>query len=196
MISFSFATAADLPSVDRLHLQTLGPSFMESASSKLRASCPADQVMHIVAREEGKVVGSIQLRRIRLECVGCPSDQKISFLGPLVTSKFYQGMGLGSKLMDYGLSLLHKEGYRVVFLVGDATYYSRFGFFSVRPMNIALPDNKDRDRLLCKTLGRPFALPIYARLAPYIGPDIVQCTADNAVISPLKDEQPWREHIT
>lgn len=193
MISITFAKAADLPAVHRLHLQTLGASFMESASSKLRAACSADDVMHLVASEDGKVVGSIQLRRVRLEGVGCPSEQKVAFLGPLVTDTYYQGMGLGSKLMDYGLSLIQKHGYSKVFLVGDATYYGRFGFVSVRPLNIALPDNQDGDRLKFKMLGRSSVLPVYARLAPYISSEISSLVEDNAVILPHTKEQPWRE---
>lgn len=194
MISISFAQDADLPSVEKLHLQTLGASYLESASSNLRASCPDDHVMHLVAREDDKVVGSIQLRPVALEGVGSPNAQKVAFLGPLVTDTYYQGMGLGSKLMDYGLSLLQKNGYRVVFLVGDAPYYARFGFVGVRPLNIALPDNQDGDRLMHKMLGRPYALPIYARLAPYGGSEMSPLITDNAIISSLHEEQPWREH--
>ena len=194
MISITFAQAADLPSVEKLHLQTLGASYLQSASSKLRASCLDDLVMHLVAREDDKIVGSVQLRRVVLEGVGSLNEQKVAFLGPLVTDTYYQGMGLGSNLMDYGLSLLQKKGYRVVFLVGDTPYYSRFGFVSTRPLNIALPDNQDGNRLMYKMLGRPYALPIYARLAPYIGTEISPVVADNAIISSLQDEQPWREH--
>ncbi len=194
MISITFANTADLPSVYNLHLQTLGAGFAESASSKFRESCSDDDVIHLVAREEGRVVGSIQLRRAHLDGIGCDREQKISFLGPLVTASDYQGMGLGSKLMAYGLSLLRKEGYIMVFLVGDNVYYSRFGFRSVRPMNIALPKNQDGDRLMFKMLGRPYVLPVYARLTPYNISEISPSLSDELVISSINEERPWREH--
>lgn len=196
MISITFARTADLPSVYNLHLQTLGADSAASASSKFRAACSDDDVMHLVAHEEDRVVGSIQLRRASLDGIGCDATQKISFLGPLVTDSYYQGMGLGSKLMAYGLSLLRKEGYIMVFLVGDDVYYSRFGFRSVRPMNIALPENQDGDRLMFKMLGRPYVLPMYARLSPYSISEISPSLSDEGVISSIKEERPWREHVT
>ncbi len=100
MITISFAKAADLPLVDTLHIQCLGPSFLSSASSKLRAGCSQENMVHLVAHDNGKLVGSIQLWQISLEGIGCVADQKIGYLGPLVTEASYQGKGLGSKLMD------------------------------------------------------------------------------------------------
>lgn len=166
MIIIDFAENADLPSIHRLHIQALGASFTDSASSKLRNSCVYDPELHLVAREGSMIVGSIQFRSVELEAVGFGSDQRIAYLGPLVTDKKYYGIGLGSKLMDLGLSLIQKNGFSIVFLVGDVDYYSRFGFRSVKPHNITLPCGRDRDRLLYKMLGRPAMLPVCARIVP------------------------------
>ena len=185
MISIDFAKTADLTAVQQLHHQTLGPSFAQSASSKLRLATGDDHLIHLVAREEGGVVGSIQLRRVCLGGIGCDDGQKVAFLGPLVTAAYYQGMGLGSKLIDYGLSLLQREQYHTVFLVGNENYYSRFGFRSVRPHNITLPDGHDGDRLLVIMLGRPSVLPVYARLRPYSEPDALPCDASDVLVNSL-----------
>ena len=193
MITIDFAKTADLPSVQKLHIQSLGASFMESASSQLRAGAMQEDVMHLVARKGDVVVGSIQLRRIQFEGVGSDVEQKIAFLGPLVTDSKYKGQGLGSKLMESGLSLVQGSGFVMVFLVGDDSYYSRFGFRSVRPHNIALADDKDGDRLQVKMLGRPATLPVYARLKPYeqVGQFHEMCEV--AAFSKIAQEQAWRE---
>jgi putative acetyltransferase len=49
-------------------------------------------------------------------------------LGPLAVVLERRGQGLGAKLVQEALRRAQTQGHTTVILVGDPTYYSRFGF--------------------------------------------------------------------
>ena len=49
-------------------------------------------------------------------------------LGPLSVAPIHQRKGIGSRLVDAGLKLLEASGANGCVLVGEADFYSRFGF--------------------------------------------------------------------
>lgn len=69
-------------------------------------------------------------------------------LGPIAVSPHLQGAGLGSKLIRMSLNKAAAAGHRIVLLVGDAPYYSRFGFSRRLTMDLQLPGPVDLDRFL------------------------------------------------
>lgn len=69
-------------------------------------------------------------------------------LGPIAVAPHLQGAGLGSKLIRMSLNKAAAAGHRIVLLVGDAPYYSRFGFTRRLTMDLQLPGPVDLDRFL------------------------------------------------
>lgn len=69
-------------------------------------------------------------------------------LGPIAVAPHLQGAGLGSKLIRMSLNKAAAAGHRIVLLVGDAPYYSRFGFSRRLTMDLQLPGPVDPDRFL------------------------------------------------
>ena len=55
-------------------------------------------------------------------------DHRVALLGPLGVKRQAQGRGVGSAIIQVGLSLLTGRGFSHVFVLGDPAYYSRLGF--------------------------------------------------------------------
>ena len=54
-------------------------------------------------------------------------------LGPISVDPRHQGIGIGSALVRAGLQAMRDMGYGLLFLVGNPSYYSRFGFQPAQP---------------------------------------------------------------
>jgi predicted N-acetyltransferase YhbS len=69
-------------------------------------------------------------------------------LGPLAVDSGCRKFGLGAALMERALATAKALGHGAVILLGDAPYYSRFGFSSLKTGELSLPGPFERDRLL------------------------------------------------
>lgn len=88
----------------------------------------------LVAEQEGAIVGHVVLSPVAI------SDGSAGWfgLGPISVEPDLQGKGIGSLLMQAALRLLRERGAAGCVLVGEPSYYSRFGF---RPEpGLVLPD--------------------------------------------------------
>ena len=94
----------------------------------------------------GQLVGTVRLWHV--SAGGLPA----LVLGPLAVASAYRKLGVGAALMDHALAAASARGHRAVLLLGDASYYARFGFSAARTGELALPGAFERDRLLAKEL--------------------------------------------
>jgi len=78
----------------------------------------------LVAVEEGRVIGHVALSR----AVVGDAESGWYLLGPIAVSSARQGQGIGSELVRAGLAELRSRGAAGCVLVGDPSYYGRFGF--------------------------------------------------------------------
>jgi predicted N-acetyltransferase YhbS len=78
-------------------------------------------------------------------------------LGPLAVDPACRELGIGAELMNHALAAAEARGHGAVVLLGDAPYYSRFGFSALKTSELSLPGPFERDRLLALEL-RPGAL--------------------------------------
>lgn len=88
----------------------------------------------LVAEHDGAIVGHVAISPVAI------SDGSAGWfgLGPISVEPDLQGKGIGSLLMRAALRLLREMGAAGCVLVGDPSYYSRFGF---RPEpDLVLPD--------------------------------------------------------
>jgi predicted N-acetyltransferase YhbS len=69
-------------------------------------------------------------------------------LGPLAVDEARRSRGIGGALMRRALTAARRRKHRGVLLVGDATYYWRFGFSGEKTTALWLPGPYERDRLL------------------------------------------------
>ena len=69
-------------------------------------------------------------------------------LGPLAVEASSRELGAGAALMAHALAAATAWGHHAVILLGDAPYYSRFGFSGDKTGELSLPGPFERDRLL------------------------------------------------
>ncbi len=119
-----------------------GPSRFAKTSARLRdGRLPADG-LSLVALERGRLVGTVRLWPVS---AGRRCDALL--LGPLAVHPDCRNRGIGAALVRAALRQAARLGHGAVLLVGDAPYYSRFGFSAektgsltnARPLRSASP---------------------------------------------------------
>ena len=122
--------------------------------------------------DEQYLVGSIQLWPIALtDPLG--RAHPLIMVGPVAVLPAHQGEGYGKALMTAALGAIDglcEEGAARLpqVLIGDASYYARFGFVEA-PQAWHCPGPWDPERLLVR--GDPAALPPAGMLGPWRGAD-------------------------
>jgi len=94
------------------------------------------------AVHEGRLIGTLRLWHV--SAGGRPA----LMLGPLAVDSRSRKLGVGTALMVHALAAAKARGHRAVILLGDAPYYSRFGFTADKTGALSLPGTFERERLL------------------------------------------------
>ena len=104
----------------------------------LRASgCPS---ISLVAVEGDEVVGHVLLTPVTVEPRALERGGRVRdafALGPLAVAPRRQREGIGSELVRQGLEACRAAGHGVVFVLGHADYYPRFGFVPAASWGLA-----------------------------------------------------------
>jgi predicted N-acetyltransferase YhbS len=69
-------------------------------------------------------------------------------LGPLAVDPPFRKLGIGKALVQRALAAAKARGHGAVLLLGDASYYTRFGFSALKTGELRLPGPFEPDRLL------------------------------------------------
>ena len=88
----------------------------------------------LVAETGGRVVGHILFTPVRV--VGEEGERTALGLAPMAVHPEYQNRGIGSRLVRAGLEACRAQGHPVVFVLGHADYYPRFGFQPAAPRGL------------------------------------------------------------
>ena len=135
--------AGDAPAREVLLDLAFGPGRFRKTSEKLRHGRLPAEGLAFVAYEGASLVGTVRLWNIKVGNAG-----EALLLGPLATHPELQGQGIGGRLMAYAISEATRLGHRSIVLVGDAPYYSRFGFRRRFAEGLALPGPVETERFL------------------------------------------------
>src|SRR6187399_572158 len=89
---------------------------------------PAEGLALAVVRQgrQDRLVGTVRLWHV--SAGGIPA----LVLGPLAVDASCRKLGAGAALMTHALDVAQARGHGAVILLGDAPYYSRFGFSALR----------------------------------------------------------------
>jgi predicted N-acetyltransferase YhbS len=125
-----------------------GPVRHAKPSARLRADrMPADG-LSLVALERGRIVGTV-----RLWPINAGNNRQALLLGPLAVHPDARRRGLGAALVRRALADAARLGHAAVLLVGDASYYGRFGFSAEKTGGLRLLGIDDQARLLGRELA-------------------------------------------
>jgi putative acetyltransferase len=124
MVEIRSETSEDHAAVRHVHQQAFGQSDEAKLVEWLRAASKA--IIALVATNKSQVVGHILFSPVSLE----PAYPHFNAVGlaPVGVLPEYQNQGIGSQLIREGLKVCRDAGYDAVVVLGDAAYYSRFGF--------------------------------------------------------------------
>ena len=138
-------TKNDHIEVERLLDLVFTPRRKLLSSYQLRNSAnKVNNLSYVIKDNSNEVVGSIRFWNIRLDS----HTSKGLLLGPLAVHPIYQSEGLGEKLVLNGIEQAYFDNWNWIVLVGDLSYYSKFGFSKNPTRGISIGNGLDNSRLL------------------------------------------------
>lgn len=166
------ATLADAAEIDALLDAAFGRDRHARTASLLRAGATSIAGPTLVARCDDPaecpssgpddLLGSIQLWPIVL--ITGHELIPLTLLGPVAVAHPARSLGLGRRLIAAALAVADAISLGPILLIGDASYYGRFGFTAAATGDWTLPGPVERERLLLRT-DRP--LPRVARVIAF-----------------------------
>ena len=125
--------------VEALYDLCFAPGREALSSYRLRDGVAPIPQLCLVARDEGGTIGGA-IRYWPVRVGGAPA----LLLGPVAVHPTRQGEGLGALLLQDSVARAFALGWDRILLVGDAPYYSRFGFERLSGVDMPPPTNPDR----------------------------------------------------
>src|SRR6185437_14458581 len=102
--------------------------------------------LSVVAREDGRLVGTVRLWPVKV------GGAAALLLGPIAVDPAARRRGLGATLAARCCEAAAAAGDSRVVLVGDLGFFERIGFEALEPGRIRLPGPADPRRVLVKAL--------------------------------------------
>jgi len=147
MVTIREEARRDIAARDALLDMAYGASRFAKTSERLREGRMPVDGLSLVAVDDGKIIGTV-----RLWHVTAGPGRAALLLGPLAVDPAHRNRGIGTALVRRAIARARLAGHRAIVLVGDATYYGRFGFAAARTGELWMPGRYDRDRLLALEL--------------------------------------------
>ncbi|MBV7409325.1 GNAT family N-acetyltransferase [Maritimibacter sp. DP1N21-5] len=148
MFRLAEETPADWWEVEALYDLCFAPGREALSSYRLRDGVDPVEGLSLTARDaEGILAAAIRYWPIRIVPEDDPTgtEHKVALLlGPVAVHPTHQGEGLGAYLIRESLMRAGALGWPRVMLVGDAPYYSRFGFSKLVGVDMPPPTNPER----------------------------------------------------
>lgn len=136
----------DLEAIEALLDCAFGPDRHAKTAYRFRDGVPPVDGLSLVARRDGKLVGTIRFWPVVIEGAGVAWDALL--LGPIAVEPELKGVGIGKALMREALARARTQGHSLVILVGDLDYYAKVGFVRVPAGRLVFPGWVDASRVL------------------------------------------------
>jgi predicted N-acetyltransferase YhbS len=144
MVTIRAEIPADATAREALLDRAFGCNRNRKTSQRLRDDrLPAKGLAFTALSKSGRVIGTLRMWNVIAGSAG-PSF----LLGPLAVDTRYQKRGIGREMMTHALNIAKVLGHASVLLVGDESYYSRFGFNRNLVVDLHLPGPVERHRFL------------------------------------------------
>lgn len=147
MITLRQERPADVEAREALLDQAFGETRARKTSQRLREGRLPAEGLSLIAADAKRVIGTA-----RLWDIVCGTGRPALLLGPVAVTADCRNRGIGAALVRRALREARRFGHGAVILVGDAPYYSRFGFAGEKAAGLKLPGPFERHRLLALEL--------------------------------------------
>ena len=134
--------ASDVVAREALLDASFGDNRQLRTCQRLRDGQAPAEGLALSALSRGRLVGTVRLWHV--SAGGVPA----LVLGPLAVDPSCRKLGIGRALVQRALAAAKARGHGAVLLLGDAPYYTRFGFSARKTGELRLPGPFERDRLL------------------------------------------------
>lgn len=114
----------------------------EKTCERLREGRDPARGLSFIAEVDRQIVGTVRLWNVKA------GMRDALLLGPIAIASAYRSLGIGARLMRAALNRAATQGHQAIILVGDASYYERFGFCASLVSHLDLPGPVDRSRFL------------------------------------------------
>lgn len=131
MMSIRAATPRDREAIRLVEEHAFGQPAEAGLVDALVAA--GDNVVELVAVEEGGVVGHILFSRLFVRNGGSEDFPAVA-LAPLAVEPLFHGTGIGGALIREAHIRLKHAGEKLSVVLGDPDYYGRFGYARERAM--------------------------------------------------------------
>ena len=133
---------SDFPVIRDLIVQVFGEAFGSGlAEAKLvedvRSTNGYLPTLSLVAIHTDTIVGYVMLSEVHI--MSKDKTTAALALAPLGVLKQFRKQGIGATLVRQALEVAGRTGYRAVFVQGNPTYYSRFGFVAASSRGLTTP---------------------------------------------------------
>ena len=143
MFEIRHETPFDAPVRDALLDRCFGEARFAKTSERLREGRLPAEGLAFCATRDARLVATLRLWNVEAG----PSRAAL-LLGPVAVEPQLQGVGIGARLIGHALAHAVGLGHVAVLLVGDQSYYGRFGFARHTVAGLDLPGPYDPERFL------------------------------------------------
>jgi len=138
--------ASDVAAREALLDACFGENRHTRTCQRLRDGRTPAAGLALSAVRKRKLVGTVRLWHV--SAGGVPA----LVLGPLAVDPESRDLGVGAALVGQAIAAARSRGHRAILLLGDASYYGRFGFSAAKSGALALPGAFEPERLLAVEL--------------------------------------------
>lgn len=143
---------ADIAGLHALSALAFGPGRFARSAYRVREGIAPVSALSLSAFANDRSAQARLVGGVRFTAIEVGETKRGLLLGPLVVHPDLKGKGCGRALVLEGLKRAREDGFAFVLLVGDMSYYERFGFAPSAPGTITLPGPVDPARLLAVEL--------------------------------------------
>jgi putative acetyltransferase len=148
MLTLRGETPEDIPIIHHINTAAFGQANEADLVDALRQH--NGLTISLVAVQDGRLVGHIALSPVTITS----SITTIEALGlaPMAVLPAYQRRGIGSQLVEAGLTACHHTPYGIVVVLGHPHYYPRFGFTPAKPLGIVWENDAPEEAFMVKEI--------------------------------------------
>ena len=148
MLTIRAEIPEDIPAIHHVHTLAFGQPNEADLVDALRQHNAL--TISLVTVKDGRLVGHIAFSVVTITS----STSTIEALGlaPLAVLPAYQRRGIGSQLVEAGLTTCHHTPYGVVVVLGHPHYYPRFGFVLAKPLGIVWEHDIPEEAFMVKEI--------------------------------------------